>query len=293
MFVGFGSRRQSLIPRGDIESTYSLQGSMHTQRDSPRPSHRKYDRAPLFINHDSNSTWDHMSEAEQLEFIRKPLAMVRPRQILSSSANTSDDHSRIRDLQSNLRECKSLDPFPSSQLRKRTESIKLPIKMAKQSSRSLDGGGGVSMISYDPNFISDRNRLITSNDPNGGNEIIPKKDRLSYKHLNNNCNGSIGAEDPNCPLLFRQASLNSPHDDSMLLAKRWRSLETVGGDEYLETKKTPNNGSIKQWLVGIFNGNGFRSSNASLRKVGAMQSGVRGLPGFGELPSAPEHESIV
>lgn len=227
------------------------------------------DRAPLYLSEDSQKA----IEAPDSDFTRKPLAMVRPRQILCSLSG-SDDYARFFDQPCcNLRESRSLDPFPS-QLRRRTEIIKLPALLGKRSSRSLDGGG-VAMISSNPNC-----EVETS-----------KKD--FFKHLNNNCNGSIGIDDPHCPLIFRQGSLNSPHDENLLQIKRWRSLETVAADDDVQSKKSFNRGSIKSWLVGIFQGNGLRSSNASLRKVGVMQSGVRGLPGFGELPTAPEHESIV
>lgn len=268
------------MPRQDGESTYSLQGSVHAQRESPRPSQRKLDRAPLYLPDDSRAPVE-QPDMEQLEFIRKPLAMVRPspRQILSSIVSSGDEYSRFDGLDldcHNLRESRSLDPFPT-QLRRRTDIVKMPSIIGKRSSRSLDGGR-VAMISNNPNC--------------GGNDNPSKKN--SYKHLNNNCNGSIGIDDAHCPLIVRQGSLNSPHDDSLLQqTKRWRSLETVAVDDDLQSKKSLNRGSIKSWLVGIFQGNGLRSSNASLRKVGVMQSGVRGLTGFGELPTAPEHESIV
>lgn len=306
---GGGSRRQSTV-RPEGESTYSLQGSMHAAhlRDSPRPSQRKLVRAPLYLQNDSHSTLEHHMEIEgeaadigadhydttdQTEFIRKPLAMVRPRQKLISITG-SEDYARFREaLGFNLRESRSLDPFPVTRMRKRTDPIqKLTSMWVKRSSRSLDGRGqnhDVAMISNDPNCGSSNGvggREMTTSECN---QIVP------YKHLNNNCNGTVGIEDPNCPLLFRQASLNSPHDETMMHTKRWRSLEAIGAgvDDYMQSKKTLNRNSIKSWLVGLFHGNGFRSSNASLRKVGVMPTGVRGIGGFGELPPPPEHESIV
>lgn len=226
---------------------------------------------PLYLNNGSHSVLC-QSDLEHFELSRKPLAMVRPRQILSS-LKSNEEFSTLRDPNSNLRESKSLDRFPS-QLRKRQDNVKIPIKMEKLSSRSLDCG--VAMIVNDyPN-------------------VEPKLSRkISSKHLNNNCNGSIALEDPKCPLLLRQGSLNSPHDDSMLQTKRWRSLETVGGDEDVENKKSFTRNSIKSWLVGFFQSNGLRSSNSSLRKVGVVQNTVKELAGFSELPSSPENESIV
>lgn len=269
---GTGSRRQSSVPRPEAESTYSLQGSVHGQKGgSPRPSHKKLDRSPLYLNNESSYVLC-QSDLDQFDLNRKPLAMVRPRQILSS-LKSNEELPLFRDPNSNLRESKSLDRIPS-QLRKRHDA-KEQAKMEKLSSRSLDCGVAM-IVSDDADFEPELSRKISS------------------KHLNNNCNGSIGLEDPKCPLLLRQGSLNSPHDDSMSQqTKRWRSLETVGGDEDVENKKSFTRNSIKSWLVGFFQSNGLRSSNSSLRKVGVVQNTVKELAGFSELPSSPENESIV
>lgn len=279
LLIGSGSRRESSVPRGDIQSTYSLQGSMHCPRESPR-THRKLETTPLYLNEGSRITLEN-NDTECESLTKKPLAMVRPRQVLRSIVS-SDDYSRFRNPEHTLRESRSLDPFPSQKsLRKRNDgsTSKLKEKLPKRGSRSLDGG--VSLISHDPDL---RNGDAEENTITG------------YKHINNNCNGSIGVEDAHCPLLFRQGSLTTPHDDNNLHTKRWRSLQTVGLDENSISgdKKTIPRGSIRSWIVGFFQGNGFRSSDASLRKVGVVPSGLRGHPGFGELPSiAPEKESIV
>lgn len=238
---------------------------MHAQKNSPRPSHRKLDRSPLYLNNGSHNVLC-QSDLDHFDINRKPLAMVRPRQILSSLKSNEEFPSR--DPNSNL--SKSLDRFPSQ----KRQDVKVPTKMEKLSSRSLDCGVAM-IVSDDTNYEPKLSRKISS------------------KHLNNNCNGSIALEDPKCPLLLRQGSLNSPHDDSMLQTKRWRSLETVGGDEDVENKKSFTRNSIKSWLVGFFQSNGLRSSNSSLRKVGVVQNTVKELAGFSELPSSPENESIV
>lgn len=75
-------------------------------------------------------------------------------------------------------------------------------------------------------------------------------------------------------------------------AKRWRSLEAVIGEGPAAggepSKKQPGGGaahnSFKSWLVGIFNGNGLRASNSSLRKASV-------LAGYNDLQV--ERESIV
>jgi hypothetical protein len=75
----------------------------------------------------------------------------------------------------------------------------------------------------------------------------------------------------------------------LMPAKQWHSLEevpvsdstaVVAGEEGKKSKR----GSIRSWLVSLFNGNGLRTSDASLRK------GIHGQ-GYGDLQS--EKESIV
>ncbi|XP_073839417.1 receptor-type guanylate cyclase Gyc76C-like [Musca autumnalis] len=64
-FAGGGSRRQSSsVPRADMESNYSLQGSMHqVPRDSPRLSSKRYERpsANGVGSFQDNSIPEHMS----------------------------------------------------------------------------------------------------------------------------------------------------------------------------------------------------------------------------------------
>lgn len=145
---------------------------------------------------------------------------------------------------------------------------------------------------------------------------------LPYKHLNNNCNGGVTIEeDAQSPLLQRQASLTTAA--SIEKQKRWHSLETIehpGGNSvsYAEdidgrqgssssskqvTKKTSrnnaaadagNSSSILDRLVSIFHGNGKKTSEASLRRVGMLPSAVRGMPGFSDISSSSrDRESIV
>lgn len=350
---GNNSRRQSNIPRlGDNESTCSLQG--YTQRDrspKPIPRNRAIDRLPLYLHgEESGSTFEQpdslnskicggggntfLINTDQLECSqKKPLAMVRPRQILSSIISSSDDYQSFRDCSdfettrrvSGLRESISLDPFPN-QLRCRLDCRKLTkLKLRNRSVCSLDAG--IAMITREDIVIDNRSTnnnfmyhraLCNIESPNTNATEHPsvnnatttctsKKKNISAKHLNNNCNGSIGMEDPNCPLLHRQGSLNSPHDEYSTQHKRWRSLETIGGLVDTDAtcigdddggsggsnKKVFSRNSIRSWLFGLFQGNGFRSNDASLRKVGVGIMQTSGVRGFTELPSAPEHESIV
>lgn len=231
----------------------------------------------------------------------------------------------------------------NSQLRHRNSEAKRLREIAKCASEhsacSLDAG--VSMISRDPmpaplplppppsstptpsplsldrvhaNFELGSRLLCTTDSNSGGNTDRPAK-RVQHQDCAqtgttpNNCNGPL-MEDAQCPLLFRQNSLNNPQDDCMQQQKRWRSLETMIGSsgnsvgidgggcgtdsEISAPKKSVNRGTIRSWLVNLFvghQGNGF--SDASLRKAGVVQNrSFKGFSGVSELP-APEHESIV
>lgn len=323
-----GSRRQSCAQR-DLESNYSLQGSVFGPsmaaaiRDSPRVYQRRLEHAPLYINDDSQSTLEQRNAIDKTEssdsLVKKVIinsSTKKFRDKLRSIAST-DDYRKIctgsdRAASSSfLRESRSLDPFPS-EVRRRLESIKndrKPRTMATQrGSHSMDAGvATISNESIDTEPNSARSPTFTTvpEDTGGGGH------HTAYKYLNNNCNGSIGnnEESQHCPLLTRQTSLVTPGQDgdSLSTHKRWYSLENVvgggggagcgGGTTPLDddscSKKSTTRNSIKSWIVGIFHGNGFKTSDSSLRKVGVVPVGVAGVTGFGELQSTPEKESMV
>lgn len=261
-----------------MESTYSLQGSFigPRDRDSPRPSQRRVDRTPLYLNEESRATMEtpeHNINDSLTDLVEKrPLAVVRPHHLRSIAS--SDEYSRYMNLDGSLRESRSLDPFPC-QLRKRNESVKFTEHMKKKSSRSLEQG--VSFISMHPNATD-----------NGRTQHIDH-----FKYANNNCNGSIGIDDANSPLLLRQTSLTTAETDDIhaaLLAKKWRSCEAVGLEEENCTASLPK-GSLKSWLLGLLQG-GFKSSNTSLRRVNAIQN-VKDVPVFSEIQTSTQKESVV
>ncbi|XP_055316758.1 receptor-type guanylate cyclase Gyc76C-like [Sitodiplosis mosellana] len=329
---GTNSRRQSNVPRNDSESASSLQGSLKRVVEySPKSSQRKHlNRTPLYLSENSRITQTesltntdcffkpddesiNQYQLQQLDYVqKKPFAMVRPRRIVINDEYRSflSQLDLNYNVAARLRESKSLDLIPCNQLRNRVDSKRLPIaKINDRSACSLDAG--VSMISRDPmpepfnlgntrcNFEIGSNRMICA--PEHTTDTITnkltKKSKSPYKGLNN-CNGptSVG-EDAHCPLLYRQNSLNNPQDENVLQHKRWRSLETVqhnrsdSDTSVSKNVKNMNRGSIRSWLVNLFHGNGF--NDASLRKAGVVQNRVKGYSGFGELPPAPEHESIV
>lgn len=144
---------------------------------------------------------------------------------------------------------------------------------------------------------------------------------LPYKHLNNNCNGGMTIEeDAQSPLLQRQASFTT--STNMEKSKRWHSLENIehhagNSVSYAEdidgrqaassssnqnankksTRNTNESGqssSILDRLVSIFQGNGKKTTESSLRRVGMLPSAVRGMPGFSDISgTSRDRESIV
>lgn len=130
-----------------------------------------------------------------------------------------------------------------------------------------------------PSPIKSRH-VINNNHPNG--DILPAA-------------GDISAEDVRAPLLGNDIDsspvLQHKAFPDFMPAKRWHSLEEVPGSDSMVVvaggggkKAALSRGSIRSWLAGLFNGNGLRTSDTSLRK------GIHGH-GYGDLQS--EKESIV
>lgn len=105
-------------------------------------------------------------------------------------------------------------------------------------------------------------------------------------------NLSVGEENVEAPLLkveINPAVIHRRHtpNEDLTVRKKWRSLETVSrAEEAADAKKKKLVGkpSIRGWIVGLFNGNGIRTSNTSLPKAV--------LPEYNSLQQ-PEKESIV
>uniref|UniRef100_A0A182PGB7 Guanylate cyclase n=1 Tax=Anopheles epiroticus TaxID=199890 RepID=A0A182PGB7_9DIPT len=219
-----------------------------------------------------------------------------------------------------LRESRSLDPFPVTlePRRRRLDTLakRLGKTMAAPSRTGLQTVGPptvptvVATISHE-SLVDGGPTLARHEDADGQQRSVGNSHGETtpayHKYLhNNNCNGSIGngaaEEQATCPLLTRQTSLTTPQDHEHCpglytnnsSSKRWYSLEHVGmPDEDSCSKKSLTRSSIKSWLVGFIHGNGFKSSDSSLRKVGVLPVGVGGVTGFGELQPTPEKESMV
>lgn len=297
-----GSRRQSSVHRTDIESSHSLQG--YGPKDSPRPMPRRFDRLPLYRI--EKNTIDNSENENLIDSANNQKPVIMPKPIMKSITSSSDQYPRFRNSDYVLRESKSLDPFPS-QLRKRIDTIQSPEIFQKDDFNSYDidvdnncyktGTSSSSVVESGNDNKYCNNEIISNNDDSDSK--ISSID-IAYKYLNNNCNGLINNEDAHCPLLLRQQSLTDhPHGGKVCSQptishpKPWRSLIELQPIELHEdncSKKSQARGSFKSWLVGIFQGNGFKSSDASLRKTAILPSG---LTSFGEIQAGPERESNV
>lgn len=177
---------------------------------------------------------------------------------IASSSSTSD-----YPLQNVIRESRSLDPFPLDTYKK-SESPHLCWKEPKKSFRSLENCDKCTRTGSKTNLTG---KVLNNNYPNGNVIIVPHTE---------DSNNEAGI-----PLLSEDGGFIG----EVMPIKRWRSLDqvvTVPGTDNVPDKKSSARNSIRSWLVNLFNGNGLRSSDVSLRR------GV--IPGY-DIQS--ERESIV
>ena len=160
---------------------------------------------------------------------------------IASSSSTSDYPSFIR-------ETRSLDPFPSDLYNKRFESPHFCWKDAKKSFRSMESCDKCTRTNSKTNITD---KVLNNNYPNGNVIIVPRAENSTNEAeipLLGDDNGCIGEVVP---------------------VKRWRSLDQVVptlSAENVPDKKSSARNSIKSWLVNLFNGNGLRNSDVSLRR---------------------------
>lgn len=178
-----------------------------------------------------------------------------------------------------IRESKSLDPLP---LIKKQREIPCKFQETRRSTRSLencDKCGDIQIIAVPDN------KLINNNFPNGNVIVVPNEDEVS---LHEDADAPLLSHNPQAVIVHRRRRGSEPEElMEEQNTKRWRSLESVPAscnqlDDQKNKKIGPRN-SIRSWLVGLFNGNGLKASNASLRKGGLNE--------YNNLQ--PEKESIV
>ncbi|XP_015598426.1 receptor-type guanylate cyclase Gyc76C isoform X2 [Cephus cinctus] len=277
--LGAGSRRQSSVPRPSGDDSSSQCGG---SSPIPRPVHaRKLERSPLYLTDSvSKTTLENMTvrEAELesrvanvklvlddlfLESRGKFRKIPRVLSTIASSSSTNDYPS-----QSAIRESRSLDPFPSESHSRRLESHLCWSREPRKSFRSLENCDKCSRAALKTNITD---KVLNNNYPNGNVIIVPHAHHATRNEaeplLTDGDGGSGGV---------------SIGDASV---KRWRSLDQVASaanaDSVPEKKASARN-SIRSWWVNLFNGNGLRSSDVSLR---------RGVIAGYDLQS--ERESIV
>ena len=160
---------------------------------------------------------------------------------IASSSSTSDYPSLIR-------ESRSLDPFPSELFNKSLESPQLRWKDTKKSFRSMENCDKWTRTNSKTNFTD---KVFNNNYPNGNVIRVPRAENSTNEAeipLLGDDNGCVGEAVP---------------------VKRWRSLDEVvptPSTENVPDKKSSARNSIKSWLVNLFNGNGLRNSDVSLRR---------------------------
>lgn len=286
-FGGVGTRRHSSIPRGtsiDVESTSTLHNTspipvrnFHTKRmERLHPYLADVSMSRLSLS--TCAFGSEISETPETFGERSERRPRRTRTVLSSIASSADDHrefAKSQGMLNKIRESRSMDPIPSTT---QCQHLEEPVYRPPRRSSSLE------------NYKLVENIINNNSFPNGNVVPHPEADNLSVG----------GCEDVEVPLLRtpslcdniaiiqRRRAANSG-DGEGYETKRWRSLEVVpaGTEQQVidsaQNKKQISRNSLKNWIVGLFNGNGLRASNASLRK------GV--LQGYNDLQT--EKESIV
>ncbi|XP_050577138.1 receptor-type guanylate cyclase Gyc76C-like [Bombus affinis] len=256
--LGAGSRRQSSVPRPTPDDSSSQYGG-----SSPVPkslNSRKLDRFPLYLTDNiSKTTLDNVALQEEVEnraanikialddfFIDTRPKFRKNARVLStiaSSSSTSD-----YPFQTIIRESRSLDPFPLELYNKRFESPNFSWKEPKKSFRSLENCEKCTRTNSKTNISE---KVLNNNYPNGNVIIVPHTD-----------------ESPNeaeTPLLGDESGCMG----EIMPVKRWRSLDqvvSVPSTDSVPDKKSSARNSIRSWLVNLFNSNGLRNSDVSLRR---------------------------
>lgn len=184
---------------------------------------------------------------------------LRPRRVLSSIASSCDEPSKSQGALNKVRESKSLDPLPLVKT-KNFQIANMFLHPAKRSTRSLencDKCGDIQIIAMP------EDKLFNNNFPNGNIIDISQDDNVSVVE---DVQVPLLHSDIN-PIIIHRKRCGSGMDESNeeLISKKWRSLESVRPFDQLTeeapAKKNLLKPSIKNWLVGLFNGNGLKASS--------------------------------
>lgn len=255
--LGAGSRRQSNVPRSAVDDTSSQYGGSSPVTQSFHG--RKLERSPLFLTESiSRTTLDNIAMQEEAQRRAVNIKLIlddffvdtRPKfrknarvlSTIASSSSTSDYPSQIV-----IRESRSLDQFPSDMYSKRFDSPNFSWKEPKKSFRSLENCVKCTRTNSKTDISK---KVLNNNYPNGNVIIVP--------HIDNSPN------EAEMPLLGDDGGCTG----EILPIKRWRSLDHVSAPstDSVPDKKSSARNSIRSWLVNLFNGNGLRNSDGSLRR---------------------------
>lgn len=274
--LGAGSRRHSSVPKPTGDDSVSQCGGSSPVQRSLRLG--KFDRSPLYLMDSvSKTTLENVTIREEAEdraaniklalddlFLETRAKFRKNPRVLStiaSSSTTSDYPS-----QTIIRESRSLDLFPVELVPKKLESCQLRWKEAKRSFRSLENCDKCTRKTESKTNITDK--LLNNNYPNGNVIIVSRVDN--------------SLNEAQTPLLEEENTCSG----EAVTMKRWRSLDQVvttpSTENNVPGKKSSARNSIRSWLVNLFNSNGLRNSDVSLR---------RGVIAGYDIPS--ERESIV
>lgn len=291
---GVVGRRHSSVPRTAADSCSTLHNSSPLPPLASGPRYgRRLERFPLHVpdirtSRVSLSTHSAFGSDVSIS-TEQPLPRPSTRTVLSSIASSADGggcggafpigcdawdrptrHSRPP---GDMPHSRSMDPLPSES----TPSPSGPLTAARRTS-SLDkcsdypNGGILTELAGDSDDGDCEAPLLRPSTPSDSAVLLRRRQ-------------------PNDPAAESAPSQPQPNPLPLPLplpppmTKRWRSLETVGGGEaLLPPAHSLAQHSLKSWLVGLFNGNGVRASNTSLKK------GAPVLPAYN---CAQERESIV
>ncbi|XP_044586198.1 receptor-type guanylate cyclase Gyc76C-like isoform X1 [Cotesia glomerata] len=255
--LGAGSRRQSTVPRPTEDSVSQCGNS------SPVPRALRLgnlDRS-VFLDNISRSTLVNTTVKEESDIrkanVKEAIANFfsdpkekTPRVLstIASSSTTSDYPTQL------LRETRSLDLFPV--VLTGSESFRLSSKDLRHIYKSFEScdrcGGGMRDSIID--------KVINNNYPNGDLLTVTRNDHHHHHHHHSS------NEEVDSPLLGDDTICTG---EIAIANKPWRSLDQVtqaSTNDNVTDKKTSTRNSIRSWLVNLFNGNGLRNSDVSLRR---------------------------
>lgn len=298
--LGAGSRRQSSVPRPTPDDTTSQCGG-----SSPLPRHllvRKHERSPLFITENSSSktTLDNVTIREEAEnraaniklalddlFLNNTSTRLNVRNRNPRVLSTIASSSSTNDYPTFVRESRSLDPFPvqidynkrhgyeGKEKGEYEEEEKEKDEYEEEEDDEEEEKEVDEKNSLSPHFdwrettkksfrsMENCDKCIRTNSKTNITDIV-----LNNNYPNGNVITTTTANEAEIPLLNNDNNDNDENNGVQI--KRWRSLDQVvstpsAGDNVPDKKSSARN-SIKSWLVNLFNGNGLRNSDVSLRR---------------------------